>query len=134
MNDLTAFAQWVIPSARTAGYPTNAHLARALNTPASTISRWVNGHTQPTVGHLAQLSTLLGVDLRELLVMAGHITSQQAGQASGDAWTQVRDEYAVVARHDLRTVLNGPGDSPETYVAAVKSLREASMPPQHRNQ
>lgn len=66
------FADWLTTMSRALGYGREADLARALDIPQSTVLRWRRG-SQPSISHLAKLSTVLRTDLVALLQLAGHI-------------------------------------------------------------
>ncbi|WP_168221167.1 transcriptional regulator [Actinomadura sp. WMMA1423] len=57
---------------RALGYAREADLARALDLPQSTVSRWRKG-SRPSVEHLVRVSQLLKTQLEPLLVLAGHV-------------------------------------------------------------
>lgn len=122
----TPFSEWITPAARAAGYTTSGQLANALGINRSTISRWEYGGHQPSVKHLARISDVFGVDLRELLAMAGHITPDQAGRATVGVPPMIREGHVAVSREDLRIVLAGPLPDPVGYVAAARRLHAAS--------
>lgn len=66
------FSEWLFSTGRVLGYTTNSSLARALDVPQPTVSRWKTG-SKPSVEHLVKISELFGVELKLLLVLAGYM-------------------------------------------------------------
>ena len=73
----------VLRAARLAsGYRLQIDLARTLGTKSQVVGQWENGLRRPNPTQLAALSALLGVNHRELSVMAGYATASPATQTS----------------------------------------------------
>jgi transcriptional regulator with XRE-family HTH domain len=125
----TEFAEWMVSTSRILGYTSNSELARALNVPQPTVSRWKGG-MRPGVDHLLKFSSLFGIELKALLAMAGYISHQQA-RISNDALTpKVPEGHVVVSRADLEAALSGVvGRDLDGYHAAVRRLLKVIDPP-----
>lgn len=67
---------------RATGFDSNSDLARETGVPDSVISRWRTSGTTPSIAQLRRLGPALQVSLLELLVAAGHLTSDEAGVSS----------------------------------------------------
>jgi transcriptional regulator with XRE-family HTH domain len=65
------FAAWLRGQLRRRGW-TAAELARRLQVPSGTISRWLTGQRQPSSRSCDRLADVLGVDLDLVLSLAGH--------------------------------------------------------------
>lgn len=98
------FATWLASMSVALGYPREADLARALDLPQSTVSRWRKG-SRPSVEHLWRLGRLLKTDLEPLLVLAGHIPGN----------TGV-DPFAA------------PPSPPSATTETVRRIKDADMP------
>lgn len=61
------------------GFSRPADLARAAKVPASSLSRWSDGTTSPTVDALRQMAPHLGVRLGDLMVKAQLATAAELG-------------------------------------------------------
>jgi transcriptional regulator with XRE-family HTH domain len=81
------FADWLERTARGLGYESDAKLAAALDLPQSTIGRWRRPATgrktvsRPSVEHLVRISSLFGVAVEQLLVLAGHVPPEAVRRA-----------------------------------------------------
>lgn len=72
MSKTSPFSEWLVHTGTALGYRTNTSLAKALDVPQPTVSRWKSG-SKPSVEHLVKLSELFGVELKTLLVLAGYM-------------------------------------------------------------
>jgi transcriptional regulator with XRE-family HTH domain len=77
-----AWADWLGDRMRATGFDSNSDLARETGVPDSVISRWRTSGTTPSIAQLRRLGPALQVSLLELLVAAGHLTSDEAGVPS----------------------------------------------------
>jgi transcriptional regulator with XRE-family HTH domain len=65
------FVTWLRAQLRRRGWNA-AELARRLQVPSGTISRWLTGERQPSSRSCDRLADVLGVDLDLVLTLAGH--------------------------------------------------------------
>ena len=65
------FVEWLRGQLRRRGWNA-AELARRLQVPSGTISRWMTGERQPSPRSCDLLADVLGVDLDLVLALAGH--------------------------------------------------------------
>ena len=65
------FVEWLRGQLRRRGWNA-AELARRLQVPSGTISRWMTGERQPSSRSCDLLADVLGVDLDLVLTLAGH--------------------------------------------------------------
>lgn len=80
MSKTSPFSEWLVHTSTVLGYRTNTSLAKALDVPQPTVSRWKSG-SKPSVEHLVKLSELFGVELKTLLVLAGYMKGNDAKEA-----------------------------------------------------
>ena len=90
------FANWLIDTGKALGYTTNTALAKALGIPQPTVSRLKTG-SKPSVEHLVKISELLGVELKTLLVLSGHMK----GDVDKEARPPLSPAERVIAESDL---------------------------------
>lgn len=68
---LPAFGQWLY-MARIAGHLSLAHVARAISVARAPYWEYEHGTGRPSRDRLSRVATALGIDVRELLVLAGY--------------------------------------------------------------
>ncbi|GAB2690694.1 hypothetical protein [Thalassiella azotivora] len=73
------WASWLGDRMEAVGFASNSDLSRASGVPDSAISRWRTSGTTPSVAQLRRLVGPLQATLLEMLVAAGHLTSDEAG-------------------------------------------------------
>lgn len=118
------FADWLAAMSRALGYGREADLARALDIPQSTVLRWRRG-SQPSIRHLARLSTVLRTDLVALLQLTGHIEpgfTSPPVLPSGRTVTERRIDDAEItaqAKDALRTYLTDRMAEEETRIVTL---------------
>jgi transcriptional regulator with XRE-family HTH domain len=71
------FVEWLRGQLRRRGWNA-AELARRLQVPSGTISRWMTGERQPSSRSCDLLADVLGVDLDFVLTLAGHRPGPEA--------------------------------------------------------
>lgn len=75
------FSQWLAVQMRAFGYESDLALASELEVNGSTVGRWRHGKATPDVAQLRKLAELFRTPLPNLLVLAGHMTSEELGGA-----------------------------------------------------
>ncbi|WP_116949214.1 helix-turn-helix domain-containing protein [Jiangella endophytica] len=85
------FSQWLAVQMRAFGYESDLALASELEVNGSTVGRWRHGKATPDVAQLRKLADLFRTPLPRLLVLAGHMTSEELGGAEPPEVEQVVD-------------------------------------------
>lgn len=73
------FGAFLRHAMNSAGLPTAPRLGAVAGLDSSVINRWMRGKTIPTIDNLRQIAPHIRVPLRELMVVAGHMTRDEAG-------------------------------------------------------
>ena len=97
----------VVKDARDGARMTQRELATAVGIKASHVAYIENGHRRPSIALINRLSETLGLDARELLVLA-HPEARQivesgrpSGKNSDDAWQRFVSNKALLRRHAI---------------------------------
>ena len=101
------------------GFASNSDLARASGVPDSAISRWRSNGTTPSIGQLRRLVPLLQASLLEMMVVAGHVTPDEAGLR--DVHTPARQVRSTRQAIDLDPEL--PDDLKHLLVLQYDAMR-----------
>ena len=122
---MTEFGSWLNATRKAMGFPTNSALARALDIPQPTISRWQSG-AKPSVEHLVKVSELLGVGLKTLLILSDHMSGNADGVDLAEVGPAFPEGLVFVSREDLQSALRpAAGQDPLQLTSAILRLREA---------
>lgn len=78
MTDAQGFATYLRRAMKSAGDLTSADLSRAIGVADSVVSRWLRGSV-PSIENLRLLAPVLKVPVRDLVVVAGHMTPEEVG-------------------------------------------------------
>lgn len=119
MTDAQDFADYLERAMESAGV-TAAGLARATGIKDSVISRWRKGAV-PTVENLRLLAPVLGVPMRDLVVVAGHMLPEEVGLTGIPEPPKPR---IPTAEEGIRAEPYLSDDKKELFIGLLRALRE----------
>jgi transcriptional regulator with XRE-family HTH domain len=96
----STWADWLIARMHATGFDSNSDLARGTGVPDSVISRWRTSGTVPSIAQLRRLQSALQVSLLELVVVAGHLTAEEADLTSYSRPVRIPRDARDAIRHD----------------------------------
>lgn len=110
-------------------------LGRAIGSQPSLVSRWMMG-SRPSTSSIIAISRALGLDVKRLLVLAGHLPPDEV-EDEDERVTMLKNKLGEIEMTDERfTMLNGLLETMrKTPVMTVETLTEApeARPPRRRS-
>ncbi len=94
-----------------------AELGRRSGFDGSVVSRWLDGKSTPSIANLRQLAPVLGVPLLRLVVLAGHLTADEA---------QMAEKMPTMGREYVRQTLRAEfAERPELLPLVLSVVQSA---------
>lgn len=115
-----SFAAYLQAAMNAARISNGARLAEMSGIGQSLVSRWLNGKSIPSIENLRAIAEPLGVPMRDLVIRAGHMTSEEFGLEEEPTPPTGRHSIEDEIRADPRI----RDDRKEVLIGLLESLRD----------